>query len=144
MGVIVSGYILSHSFGGNECEIHENNMRVLNELPEFGALLLRSMFTLPPFDHRLHIETFQVIHFGASYDEMYGLDEEWYKEFQNLLGKLAWWGATVFHSYTGMRVEFKARDHEVGNESIPTIAWDSKFYESYHDLKEVKQSEALC
>ncbi|MFC3153471.1 hypothetical protein ACFOEK_20690 [Litoribrevibacter euphylliae] len=144
MGDIVSGYILSHSFGGKEREIHVSNTLAIEGLPEYGAYLLRSMFTLPPLDHRLHINTFQVIHFAASYDEMYGLDKEWFKEFQKFLGTLSWWQATVFHSYTGMRIELKAKDHEVGVEAIPTKTWESKYYDSYHNLKEITESKLLC
>ena len=144
MADVVSGYILAHSFGGKEVDIFEHNSRSISALPENGSFIIRPMFSAIPLEHRGHVNTFQVIHFAGVYDEMYCLDKEWVKEFEVLLSKLSWWSATVFHSYTGMRLEYMSKDHSIGSEAIPTSNWEIKGYESYHYLKEVDPSEVIC
>ncbi|MEM1368395.1 MAG: hypothetical protein AAGG02_10325 [Cyanobacteria bacterium P01_H01_bin.15] len=101
------------------------------------------MFSQLPLNFQYHIDTFQVIHFAGSYDEMYGFYEGWVTEFETLLGKLSWFEAVAFQSYTGHRVEYLARDHEVGNEAIPTASWECTFYESYHHLEAVERSKIV-
>nr|BDD43607.1 hypothetical protein 1 [Gammaproteobacteria bacterium] len=140
MACIISGHILSHSFGGKEDIIHGYNMSVLDKLPEYGGMLLRSMFSLAPLDHRLHINVYQVIHFAASYDEIYSIDGAFMGEYEKLLAELCWFQSTVFHSYTGMRVELKSKDHEIGNPAIPTRSWSKTYYDSYYSVGEVESA----
>ncbi len=143
MGDVVSRYILSHSFGGKEVEIFEHNVKSIKALPENESYLIQSMFSTIPLKYIGHVSTFQVIHFAGVYDEMYVLDKEWVKEFENLLSNLSWWKAVVFHSYSGMRLEYTSMDHEVGNEVIPTFKWKVKGYDSYHNLNEMDPNEVI-
>ena len=142
MATIINGYILSNTSNKGAKEVHKHNSSVISrlpEIPESGEYLIRPMFSIIPLDHRLYINTYQLIQFIASYDQMYGLDKEWVIEFEILLSKLSWLQARVFHSYTGKRVDFISEDAGVFNKpnSIPTKQWEKKFYSSYYDCEEV-------
>ena len=50
----------------------------------------------------------------------------------------------VFQSYTGMRLEYIAKDHDVGDEAIPTSNWEVKGFDLYHNLNEMDPSEVIC
>lgn len=144
MGDVVNGYILSHSFGGKELEIFEHNVKSIGTLPKQGAYLIQPMFSTIPLEFTGHVNAFQIIHFAGVYGEMYGFENKWVKEFEDLLSKLSWCKAVVFQSYTGMRLEYIAKDHTVGSEAIPTHEWEVKGFDSYHNLNELNPSEAIC
>ena len=142
MGDVVSGYILSHSFGISKQKIFDSNRTAISQLPKNGAYLIDRMFSQLPLNIG-HTNTFQVIHFAASYDEMYGFDREWIEEFEQLLSKLSWWSATAFQSYTGIHAEWLSKDHDVDNESIPTRLWSVEYFSSYHELSKIPENEAV-
>ena len=135
MTVVISGYILS-SKSSKENAILENNKIALASLPK-RAYVIRDMFSMVPLSYRGHTDTFQVIHFAASYDEMYCLDKHWVVEFEALLRKLSWHLVKVYHSYSGVSLQYLAKDHEYDHEVIPTQDWGVKAFESHHNLKEI-------
>src|SRR5262245_8687531 len=104
IGVNVFGYISCPGYGWQEEDqrIYRQNRRVLAHVTLTDAewpCIARHMFSMLPLwtEKNESIPQYeeQLIHFAASYKNMYWIEHAWFEKFENILGKLCWLRAVV-------------------------------------------------
>ena len=113
VSVIVHGFIktLGLSIDERTQRLHRHNCEVIGALPEFDdewPFLTRSMFSLPVLgstqEAALSVPHYEsvVIAFGGSYKNLFVLDADWIRKFEQLLSRLCWDEAYVYNQFSGI------------------------------------------
>jgi hypothetical protein len=75
---------------------------------------------IPQYDH-------QVIHFAGDYKNMYILEADWIRKFEEVLSRLCWYRAVVILEFSSLRYEwevaFKHWDRYMANPPLPPTEW---------------------
>jgi hypothetical protein len=109
LGVTIHGIIEAPAVILSDLRVYRHNRAVLEELPEKDPdfLMTRTMFSLPPYHPETGATAPQYdevpIHFAANYKEMLLLPAAWIHKFEQLLMKLFWHRAIVYHEFVGIR-----------------------------------------
>ena len=117
ISVVLFGYITYSALAFRDTweHVHRHNRRVLRSLPrsdENWPFMTRSMFSIPPLrrtpELRVpHYET-GLIHFAGDYKDMFHLEADWVRKFEDrLLSRLCWNDAVVTVENPGLRYEWR-------------------------------------
>ncbi len=111
MGVNIFGYISCPGYGrqAEDQRVFRHNRRVIEHLPEADSerpFITKTMFSLLPLpkDPDVGIPQYEneLIHFAASYRNMFVIEAEWLSKFESILARLCWYSATVINAFAGI------------------------------------------
>jgi len=141
IGVVIHGYISCYGFINQPDvkRVFRHNQRVLKQLPNPDPewpFLPREMFSMLPLrtDQRLGIPQYehQIIHFAGDYKNMYLLQADWVRKFEQLLSRLVWTKAVVMLDFSDLRYEWNVPpefdDGFSHDPPIPPTRWTFQSY----------------
>lgn len=152
IGFAVHGFIAAPGWYDQEpsLRVFTHNKAVIQSLPELDKdwpFIVRSMFALSPYRTKLEVSVPQyehmLIHFAASYKDMYLLSADWILKFEAILKKLCAQRAVVYCDI-GTRYEWHAdwpSEDFLRNPPLLPRKWVLKCYEG--GSKEIPYIEAI-
>ena len=139
MSGIIYGYIESLGVGLSDEELSTHNAQVLASLPSTGSMICREMFSQLPSRRPITYYA-QIIHFATEPKELWVMDHDWLRQFEELLTRLMWSHSELIETASGQRFEWNVLRDSNRRISQP-VRWTRKAFESYHQLKEVPFDE---
>jgi hypothetical protein len=153
IGVAVHGVIQSPGWGNQapSLKILKHNKSVIRSLPELDPewpFITRSMFAFAPYrpsnDVTIPQYELALIHFAASYKNMYLLSLEWIRKFEAILGRLCCYNATVYNEFCQTQYVWDAKwsqENIFGDPPLPPQEWSLACY--HRERKEIPYAEAI-
>jgi hypothetical protein len=136
IGVVLHGCIEcpGHAHMVETKRVYRANRRVLRTLPVSDSewpFMTRDMFSMlplrPSMDRQIPQYDHQVIHFAGDYKNMYILEADWIRKFEEVLSRLCWYRAVVILEFSSLRYEwevaFKHWDRYMANPPLPPTEW---------------------
>jgi hypothetical protein len=117
IGVVVQGYIAAPGWPPQppSLRVYRLNKAVIQSLPTVDQdwpFIPRSMFALAPYGGKLERRAPQhehmLIHFAASYKNMYALEAAWVHKFERILARLWWTEAVAYCEFSRIRYVWKS------------------------------------
>jgi hypothetical protein len=117
IGVDIFGYIRCPGYGWQKEDqrIFRHNRRVIAHLPltdDEWPYVTRRMFSMLPLWTEMNKSVpqyqDQLIHFAASYKNMYSIEDEWFIKFEKTLAQLCWLDAVVINGFSNDEYRWKA------------------------------------
>jgi hypothetical protein len=109
IGVVVHGIIKAPGWGSQPASlrVYRLNKSVISALPAIDPhwpFITKSMFAFAPYrtdiDLPLPQYELQVIHFAATYKDMFILQADWIHKFERILAQLWWTDAVVYSDFS--------------------------------------------
>jgi len=153
IGIVVHGFITAPGWGDQlpSLRVYRHNKAVIQSLPALDPtwpFIVRSMFALSPYRTKLEVTVpqheHQLIHFAASYKNMYILSADWIFKFEAILKRLWATKAVVYCDWSKVRYEWKAdwsSEEFLHNPPLLPKNWNLKC--SHSKGVEVAYSEAI-